>query len=61
MKDYQENFIYTDNGGDAEIDWENYIQQEKDSHTHSIQTKKSDYCLRHQHSFKGKVCDFCSH
>jgi len=52
-----EDFIYSDRYGNAQIDWYKYeVKRQK-----IIKKIKSHYCLRHQHSYKGKECDFCNH
>lgn len=49
----EEDFVYSDNNGDAELNWEKYIQQEKDSHTHPIYASKP-FCLRCQGTCREK-------
>lgn len=51
MNDYPEDYIYSDNNGSAEMDkyWEDFMQQEMNSHTHPIKDA-GEYCLRHQMS-----------
>ena len=50
---YQEDFIYSENEGNAELNWKKYMQQEIDSHTHPIKNTKP-YCNRCQGTCKEK-------
>ena len=68
-QDYQENYSITDFYGmyppeDAYRLTKDILMEEwlRNFYMGKVEeVKKSDYCLRHQHSYKGNSCDQCSH